>query len=109
MVQKKALNFMHNHLKGDNRYEVDPEEEKRVRFLDLPDIEGAHKHLSESQRKELFASVAQIDCKAHSEHQDGELEFIQLLYGKFAAFYGDLLDERHNKVALEKLCHCFVK
>lgn len=108
VVQKKALNFMHNQFKDDRRYQVDPEEEKRVRFLDLPEIEGARKHFGESQCKEFFAKVGQIDCKEHSEQEDEEVEFVQLLYGKLAAFYGDLLDERHNKVALEKLCRCFV-
>ena len=108
VVQKKALKFMHNQFKDDSRYEVDPEEEQRVKFFDLPDIEAVRRHFSEAQRKELFASAAQIDCEEHSEQEDEEVEFVQLLYGKLAAFYGDLLDERHNKVALEKLCCCFV-
>lgn len=109
VVQKKALKFVHNQYKDDSRYAVDPGEERRVRFLDRPELERAHKDYTEAQRKELMAGHAQIECSDHNEHGDAEAGFVQALYDRFAAFYGDLLDERHNKVALEKLCRCFVE
>lgn len=37
IVEKLALNFMYSLYKNDNRYLIDPNEEKRIKYIDIND------------------------------------------------------------------------
>ena len=56
-----------------------------------------------------LAIFNQITCDEHDYKEEHEEEMKEAFTLSFQKFYDDLLDDRHNKVTLDKLCKTFME
>ena len=51
----------------------------------------------------------QIDCDSHGYKEEEEREIRELFIQRFQKFYDSLFDDKHNKVAMDKLCNSLMQ